>query len=235
MAESSGVVPMSTDESGAIEQSPVEEGEEEMLEEVGLEIFNVIKSGHAQHGLRHGDYVRYRQYCTRRLHRIRTALGFLHGKGRYVIKTLEPRLVRDPRHLMIPLYCAERAWAYAMALKRENMEAEPRLRFRLMSRLSKAAKWSTELAKLAAIRGDQRTALEAEAYAGFMQGNMHLERERWALALTQLRRTKTICTELCRVSMADQVPRATHRPRGRNAPPSTPPPRPRLPAAVAVT
>jgi len=38
-----------------------------------------------------------------------------------------------------------------------------------------------------------------------MFGNMHLEREQWAAALTHLKKTRTICTELCRVSMADQV------------------------------
>ena len=184
-----------------------EEGEEEVLPEVSLDIFDDIKSSHAQHGLRHGDYVRYRQYCSRRLHRVRTAVGFLHGKGRYVKKVLEPRMVRESRHLLIPLYCAERAWAYAMALKRDNSggDPQPRLRFRLLHRLSKAAKWATALAKLCAVRGDQRTALEAQAYAGFMVGNMHLEREEWGKALTHLRRTKTICTELSRVSLADQA------------------------------
>jgi signal recognition particle subunit SRP68 len=165
----------------------------------------VIKSSQAQHGLRHGDYVRYRQYCSRRLHRVRKAVGFLHGKGRYVKKQLEPRMVKDSRFLLIPLYCAERAWAFAMALKREDVVAQPRLRFRLLHRLSKAAQWATGLAKLCAIRGDKRTALEAEAYAGFIVGNMHLERERWAQAISNFRRTKTICTELARVSMSDQA------------------------------
>lgn len=178
---------------------------EEVLPEVSLEVFNVIKSSQAQHGLRHGDYVRYRQYCSRRLHRVRKAVGFLHGKGRYVKKQLEPRMVKDSRFLLIPLYCAERAWAFAMALKREDVVAQPRLRFRLLHRLSKAAQWATGLAKLCAIRGDKRTALEAEAYAGFIVGNMHLERERWAQAISNFRRTKTICTELARVSMSDQA------------------------------
>ena len=78
------------------------EGEEslENLPEVSLEIFNVIKSSHAQHGLRHGDYVRYRQYCSRRLHRVRKGVGFLHGKGRYAKRVMEPRSVRDGRFLI---------------------------------------------------------------------------------------------------------------------------------------
>ena len=108
---------------------------------------------------------------------------------------------------MLPLYMAERAWSYAMALKRENTADGSRARFHLLARLNKAAKWSATLSTLCAARGDKRTALEAEAYSGFMFGNMHLEREQWAKALSHLRRTRTICKELSRISMADQVGR----------------------------
>jgi signal recognition particle subunit SRP68 len=188
-----------------IEVDPEEAEEEEVLPPVSLEIFDDVKSSHAQHGLRHGDYVRYRQYCTRRLHRLRKTVGQLHGKGRFARRTLEPRMVRDSKHLMLPLYMAERAWAYAMALKRDNTAQESRPRHHLVARLNKAAKWSATLSALCAKRGDERTALESEAYSGFMHGNMHLEREQWASALTHLKKTRTICTELCRVSMSDQV------------------------------
>ena len=78
-------------------------------------------------------------------------------------------------------------------------------RFHLLQRLNKAAKWSVVLSKLCAERGDKRTALEAEAYSAFMRGNMHLEREQWKPALDQLKRSRTICTELSRVSVAEQV------------------------------
>ena len=54
------------------------------MPEVSLDIFDVIKSSRAQHGLRHGDYLRYRQYCARRLHRIRKTLKLTQGKGRFV-------------------------------------------------------------------------------------------------------------------------------------------------------
>jgi signal recognition particle subunit SRP68 len=175
------------------------------LPSVTLEIFNVVKSSHAQHGLRHGDYTRYRQYCSRRLRRIRKTLGMQHGKGRFVRRALEPHMVKDAKALTMPLYAAERAWSYAMAIKRENTADESRPRFHLLSRLNKAAKWSEALYSLCAVRGDERTALEAEAYSGFMFGNMHLEREQWASAITHLKKTRTICTELCRVSMSDQV------------------------------
>lgn len=92
------------------------------MPEVSLDIFDVIKSSRAQHGLRHGDYLRYRQYCARRLHRIRKTLKLTQGKGRFVKKPLEPRMVREGRHLLLPLICSERAWSYAMQLKRESSQ-----------------------------------------------------------------------------------------------------------------
>jgi len=187
------------------EEEGEEEEEDEDLPELSLDIFDVIKSAQAQHGLRHGDHARYRQYCSRRLHRLRKGLKFTHGKGRYVKRPLEQKAVRDSRHLMLPLFCAERAWSFAMQIKRENTQQEPRPHFHLLSRLAKAAQWSAKLAALCAKRGDQRTELEANAYAAFMSGNMHLEREHWGPALSAFKRCATISSELCRVSMAEQV------------------------------
>ena len=177
----------------------------EDLPQVTLDIFNIVKTSNAQHGLRHGDYLRYRQYCARRLHRIRKTSGLTHGKGRVVKKPLEPRMIRDGKQLELALYCSERAWSTAMQLKRENTASEPRPKYHAMHRLRKAAKWSSALLELCTIRSDKRTALEAYAYCGFMHGNMHLEREEWGAALTQLKRTRTICAELSKASLAEQT------------------------------
>lgn len=38
-----------------------------------------------------------RQYCGRRLRRIYKAVRFLHGRGRYQKKKLEPETVKDVR------------------------------------------------------------------------------------------------------------------------------------------
>lgn len=79
-----------------------------------------ISTSQAQHGLRHGDYGRYRfvaimrtvrnapflsrcafcrQYCTNRLRRLSKALKFSHGtKTRYVPRKLQPQDVTDPRY-----------------------------------------------------------------------------------------------------------------------------------------
>lgn len=41
--------------------------------------------------------VLHRQYCSRRLRRIYKGVRFLHGRGRYQKKRLEPDSVKDER------------------------------------------------------------------------------------------------------------------------------------------
>jgi signal recognition particle subunit SRP68 len=72
-----------------------------------------------QHGLRHGDYQRYRGYCTRRVKRLRKSLNLPQGDKRN-FKKREVKLSHiesknsDQRFFHIPLMLAERTWAYAM-------------------------------------------------------------------------------------------------------------------------
>ena len=75
----------------------------ELASNLTLDILQIVKVSQSQHGLRHGDHMRYRQYCTRRLARIYKALKFSHGRGRYQKRTLEPELVASADHLLIPL------------------------------------------------------------------------------------------------------------------------------------
>lgn len=46
----------------------------------------MIKNSQLQNGLRHGDYRRYRQYCSRRLQRVRKSVKFTHGRGKAFLK-----------------------------------------------------------------------------------------------------------------------------------------------------
>eukprot|EP00959_Pyramimonas_sp_CCMP1952_P264669 5533887-Pyramimonas_sp.AAC.2 len=85
---------------------------------------------------------------------------------------------------------AERAWSYAMELKKE-VAADPRKRMHLLKRLRKAARWAAELAALCAARADTRTALEAEAYSSWMGANVLFEQEKdWDGALNKFLRTR---------------------------------------------
>lgn len=51
-----------------------------------IKLLPVIKSLQAQHGLRHGDYQRYRGYCSRRLSRLRKVLNLAQGTTRKFVK-----------------------------------------------------------------------------------------------------------------------------------------------------
>ena len=166
-------------------------------------VLEIVKSAQAQNGLRHNDYERYRQYCTRRLDRIRhaPAVHFTHGKKKFVKRELTAEECTDPRHLQIPLVQAERAWAQAMAQKQDEAGvATAAARHRLVGRLRKAAKHGEELKSLAAARGDARTALEAEAYAAWLRGVLHLEIEDWENALAAFSTARAIYEQLAKVA-----------------------------------
>merc|ERR1739838_539484 len=127
---------METGEAEGAAEVPMET-EEKVKKEITftLEVLQLIKEQHAQHGLRHGDYQRYRGYCSRRLRRLRKTLNFTQfSKHRFQKKKVTKEIITDAKFLQIPLMSAERAWALAMQLKQEA-NSEPRKRFHLMERL----------------------------------------------------------------------------------------------------
>lgn len=111
-------------------------------------VLKIIKEAQQQHGLRHGDYQRYRGYCSRRLRRLRKVLKVPQGDRRHFKrKDITPVMVSEDKFLQVPLIMAERAWSYAMQLRQES-NTEPRKKFHLISRLKKAASYSLQLQDL---------------------------------------------------------------------------------------
>lgn len=112
----------------------------------------MIKKSQQQHGLRHGDYQRYRGYCSRRVKRLRKTLHIPQGDRRHYKKKdvttahLEGKGA-DERFIHIPLILAERAWAYAMQLRQES-NTEPRKKFHLVAKLKKAVVYAHQLQDL---------------------------------------------------------------------------------------
>lgn len=70
---------------GAAVPEKEEADKKELLE---LKIHEIAQGCQNQNGLRHGDYHQYRQYCTRRLKRIRSSRGvrFMFGKGKSFVR-----------------------------------------------------------------------------------------------------------------------------------------------------
>uniref|UniRef100_T1J1Y0 Signal recognition particle subunit SRP68 n=1 Tax=Strigamia maritima TaxID=126957 RepID=T1J1Y0_STRMM len=162
-----------------------------------LEILPIIKDAQMQHGLRHGDYQRYRSYCTRRLRRLRKTLHFMQGnRHRFQGKKITEEMLRDVKYLYIPLVMAERAWSFAMQLKQEA-NTELRKRFHLMGRMQKAAKHTEELERLCeSNKCDARTKLEAQAYAAWMKGTLQFELQQWQFAMDDFEKALTIYEKL---------------------------------------
>ncbi|CAG0888244.1 unnamed protein product [Cyprideis torosa] len=173
-------------------------GKEGEVKTFCVPVLRVIKQAQQQHGLRHGDYQRYRGYCSRRVRRVRKALKFVQGdKKHFRKKEVTPDLVTDDRFLLITLMTAERAWSYFMQLK-EEANSEPRKRFHMMARLRKAVKYAQMLEMICqeTTACDAMTKLEAQAYSAWMAGTLHFELQSWRSSLEELTRAKTIYEKL---------------------------------------
>lgn len=162
-----------------------------------FEILKIIKDAQQQHGLRHGDYQRYRGYCTRRIRRLRKVLRVTQGdKRHFKKKEITETMVKDERYLYIPLMMAERAWAYGMQLRQEA-NTEPRKRFHLLSRLRKATKYANQLQRLSAgDLCDARAKLEVEAYSAWIHGALHFELQMWKPAMEDLKKAQMVYEKL---------------------------------------
>ena len=174
-------------------------------------VLKVIREAQAQHGLKHGDYHRYRSYCRRRIKRLRKSLAFVQStssksRSSFQQKKVTGELVsdaeknkKDPlRYLLIVLTSAERCWAHAMALKQEA-NTEHRKKFHLLRKLEKAILYARVLHGLCTGSlsiCDARTKLESEAYLYFMRGMFLFERQDWKSCSSYLRKAQAIYTKL---------------------------------------
>lgn len=180
--------------------------EEKENEPLMLEVLPVIKEAQQQHGLRHGDYQRYRQYCARRLKRVRNSLNFKLGtRHGYKGKKITEEMCTDSKYLHILLIEAERCWGAGMELKlRAN--TEPRKKFHMIRKLSKASKYADELNKMCEMETvDARTKLEAQAYSYWMTANLKFEVQDWQTAITLYTNSRSIYEKLAGAFMDESL------------------------------
>lgn len=146
----------------------------------------------------------YRRYCARRAARLIKVLGQQQPR-KYNKERSGPagivgkgQAAHDERQLLVLIAHAERAWAYAMELKADP--TAPRSVGRhAASRLRKAVKWASELARVAAAQAPRRAALECEAYSSWLSATQIMEqaasKEAWTAALEKLRRARAALGE----------------------------------------
>ncbi|XP_049393097.1 uncharacterized protein LOC125857543 [Solanum stenotomum] len=162
-----------------------------------VNVLQLLKSAQMQHGLRFGDYARYRRYCTARLRRLYKSLKFTHGRLKYTKRSISITTVTEVRFLHVVLYTAERAWSHAMEKKTLPDGPNARQRSYLIGRLRKAVKWASLFQELCSIKGDSRTSLEAEAYAAYMKGSLLFEQDQnWDVALKCFKSARAVYEEL---------------------------------------
>ncbi|KAI9592666.1 hypothetical protein BDF19DRAFT_425071 [Syncephalis fuscata] len=172
-----------------------------------FDILSFVHEARNTYGLRHEDYQRYRQYCARKLQRLRKALSFVQTKGRKFHKrVVEENVLTDVRFLELALVDCERAWATAMELKVYARD-EPRKQYHMIRRLRKATGLAQQFVALCNVdsgRVDVRTALDAKAYAAWIEGILHVEQRAWQSGLNQLTVASVIYERMAQTGTAYQ-------------------------------
>jgi len=139
-----------------------------------LKVFESVNDWQDQHGLKYEDYHRYAKFCTSRLRRLYRGLKINHGRSKFVRRAVEAR-GDDPRPLMVHLLRAERAWARAEILRREEGAVEAgSFKHRVSQKLKKAAAHARDLCDLAEVGADAETRREGAAYAQTCEGRSQM-------------------------------------------------------------
>lgn len=182
---------------------------------IHFDILKYIKKIQSRNGVRDNQYIRYRQYCTRRLHRVRTTLKLTTRSSKYIAREFSPRDYTSAEHLTIPLLNAERAWAYAMEMQSDLEVIEPERisaqRYHIVRRLAKAAKHAVQLEQICADVADDITHLQTAAYAAWLQGTYALNKEDWAAAIPFFSKAEEIFTQLVVIADLEVVSLCTER------------------------
>ncbi|KAF9933910.1 signal recognition particle subunit srp68 [Linnemannia zychae] len=174
-----------------------------------LDILSLTSEARNSYGLRRQEYGRYRHHCTQRLHRIRRALGFTHGKDKsFISRPITAETVTDERYLHLVLFQAERAWGYAMEIKELSVAYDDtRKQQHYMNRLKKAAKAASELEALCSTKAgkvDIRSTLDAQAYSALMSGYVLFEAQQWQGALEKFSAAHAIYETLSKTGTSHQ-------------------------------
>ncbi|KAI1719031.1 RNA-binding signal recognition particle 68 domain-containing protein [Ditylenchus destructor] len=178
-----------------------------------ISVLRLIKDAQQKHGLRQGNYLRYRGYCSRRIRRLRTSLKVTHQykcfpkrAAKFVARSVTPDVVTDVRFAEILIFEVERHWAYAMQLKLElGNDILSRKKFHMRQKLRRAGKSARNLETMAKSCESVTvvTRLEVQAYSAFILATLAVEFKLWRKAMELCRTVKKIYEKLS-TSIKDQ-------------------------------
>ena len=151
--------------------------------------------------------MRYRQFCSKRLRRLRKVLNFVQSVGAktkavYHAKPITAQMLFDTKrsskesikYLSILLIAAERSWSYAMQLKQDAAQ-EPRKKYHMVRKFRSACVWADALREICNSdnsKCDVRTKLESEAYSDYLNGLYKFETEQWQEASRLLTKAQNV-------------------------------------------
>lgn len=152
---------------------------------VHVDVTLFLRGKQRLYGVPNGEFLRYAEYCTRRITRLRTLLRkdpmTAEGmKGPQL--DLSPDKNQNISHMQIALLKADGVWARYRYLK---MTAEkPARRAHALSRLRKCQKLWQLCHDCAVAFCDEQTQLEVDAFQGYAKASLELELGKWKEALT---------------------------------------------------
>ena len=158
----------------------------EILCDAEFDIWSIITESQNTNGLRYNDYQRYRQYCTRKLHRIRKSTNHVlyHQKSKkYRYTDVVSSDIYDIKLLSIPLYQSERSWSYSCEIRDELTADNERTKYHMRNRLHKSAQYSVKLQNLVDIHCNLISQLHTLIYTTWLIGLDYTEMRLYTLAL----------------------------------------------------
>ena len=112
---------------------------------------------------------------------------------------------KNENFMLVELFSAERSWCHSLELKAnyDNLKSsgggkskKQGSRGHFMQRLKRAVQFASRLQVMTESAADERTIVEAKAYATWMKGNLYLEKSDYQSAYVNYGTAHAICLEL---------------------------------------
>lgn len=137
-------------------------------------VFLIAKNSQNSFGVKTGDYMRYRRYCTRKVNKLRKVMEYKYGnRTKFIKKDITIDKSEDKRVLQIALFNSQKYWAFANECKfNQTMKKANKLRAKFMAvkKFKRAHEWSQKLLKVCKLKTDHITVSESEAYSYYLDG-----------------------------------------------------------------
>ena len=158
---------------------------------IPLELMKIAQEAQAKICLKTKDYERYHHYCSKKINLLRKQFKLTKDKKKKAFeqKIITADIVMDSKMLLIPLFQAERYWAYAMFLKQRNTQSfmdTSRSIFQIKKLLKKAAREAERLYIESGKIMDPQTIFEAKAISRYYKGIYQIEKNKFDESISSL-------------------------------------------------